>query len=69
MGADPDNLPPPTLFILKTLYLSQYYTAEALINSCRCNTLKFKYVKHDATTREQSHVQTLDLQELTKIQV
>jgi hypothetical protein len=49
--------------------LSQYYTVEALINSCRCNTLKFKYVKHDATTREQSHVQTLDLQELTNTQV
>jgi hypothetical protein len=73
-AADPDNLPSSTLLILKTLYLSQYYlsqyyTIEALINSCRCNTLKFKYVKHDATTHEQSHVQTLDLQELTKTQV
>jgi hypothetical protein len=51
------------------MYLSQYYNAEALINSDRCTTLKLKYVKQDATTHEQSHVQPPALQELTKAQV
>jgi hypothetical protein len=58
--ANLDNLPPPTLLIIEILYLSQYYTTVALINSSRFTILQPKYVKHDATICEQSHAQTLD---------